>query len=126
MKLRIPILLWLGRVTAALFSPTIGSGRSGLAMSQSGRRLRIGGRATKFSCGGGEVVAHSGVQGSQGVSPGLLPRKNEVARFQTRISADALMKKTPMVESMFIQPQCGRSGYGNTGLGIPSNPRKGG
>ena len=79
-------------------------------MSHSGRRLRIGGSATKFSCGGGEVVAHSRVHASQGLSPAIFPRKNEVARFQTRISAAALMKKTPAVESMFIQPQFGRSG----------------
>src|SRR5436190_1271434 len=124
MKVRIPTLLWSGRVTAALFSPTIGSGRSGLAKSHSGRRLRIGGNATKFSCGGGDVVAHSSVHAFQGLSPATLPRKNEVARFQTRISAAALMKKTPVVESMFIHSQCGRSGYVYTRLGIPSNPRK--
>src|SRR5882724_7495718 len=45
-----------------------------------------------------------------GLSPATLPRKNEVAKFQTRMSAAALIKKTPLVESMFIQPQCGRSG----------------
>src|SRR4029434_1055411 len=106
------------------FSPTIGSGRSGLAKSHSGRRLRIGGSATKFSCGGGDVVAHSRVHASQGVSPATLPRQKEVAKFPIRISADALIKKTPMVESMFIQPKCGRFGYVNTRLGIPSNPRK--
>src|SRR5438128_10035630 len=109
MKLRIPTLLWSGRVTAALFSPTIGSGRSGLAKSHSGRRLRIGGNATKFSCGGGDVVAHSSVHASQGLSPATLPRKNEVDKDQTRISAAALMKNTTMVETMFIQPQYGRS-----------------
>src|SRR5438477_3644860 len=97
-------------MTAAPFSPTMGSGRSQFAMSHSGRRLLIGGSATKFSCGGGDVVAHSKVHAFQGLSPATLPRKNEVARFQTRIRAAALMKKTPAVESMFIQPQCGRSG----------------
>src|SRR6476660_8002685 len=95
MKFRIPTSLCSGRVTAALFSPTIGSGRSGLAKSHSGRRLRIGGSATKFSCGGGDVVAHSRVHASQGLSPAILPRKNEVAKFQTRMSAAALIKKTP-------------------------------
>src|SRR5436190_11828094 len=110
MNVRMPVLFLSGRMMAELFSPTIGSGRSGLVRSHNGRRLRIGGSATKFSCGGGEVVAHSSVHASQGLSPATLPRKNEVAKFQTRISADALMKKTPAVESMFIQPQCGRSG----------------
>src|ERR1044072_2887765 len=110
MKLRIRTLLGSGRVTEVVFSPTIGSGRSGLARSHNGRRLRIGGSATKFSCGGGGVGAHSSVPGSQVLSPASLPRKKDVAKFQTRISADALMKKTPPVESMFIQPQCGRSG----------------
>src|SRR6476660_7292277 len=110
MKFRIPTSLCSGRVTVALFSPTIWSGRSGLAKSHNGRRLRIGGSATKFSCGGGDVVAHSSVHASQGLSPATLPRKKDLAKFQTRISADALMKKTPAVESMFIQPQFGRSG----------------
>src|SRR5258708_1888965 len=110
MNVRMPVLFLFGRLIAALFSPTIGSGRSGLARSHNGRRLRIGGNATKFSCGGGDVVAHSSVHASQGLSPATLPRKNELARFHTRISADALIKKTPLVESMFIQPQCGRSG----------------
>src|SRR5947207_12122328 len=100
MKLRIPTLLWSGSVTAAVFSPTIGSGRSGLARSHNGRRLRIGGSAMKFSWGGGDVVAHSSVHAFQGLSPAILPRKKDVAKFQTRISADALIKKTPPVESM--------------------------
>src|ERR1044072_496942 len=110
MKLRIRTLLGSGRVTEVVFSPTIGSGRSGLARSHNGRRLRIGGSAMKFSWGGGDVVAHSSVHASQGLSPATLPRKKEVAKFQTKTSADPLMKKTPPVESMFIQPQCGRSG----------------
>src|SRR6266513_2414579 len=110
MNVRMPVLFLSGRMMAELFLPTIGSGRSGLAISHNGRRLRIGGSASKFSCGGGEVVAHSSVHAFQGLSPATLPRKNEVARFQTRISAAALMKKTPVVESMFIHPQCGRSG----------------
>src|SRR5438132_13768090 len=110
MKVRMPTVLGSGRVTAVLFSPTMGSGRSGLARSHNGRRPRIGGSATKFSCGGGDVVAHSRVHAFQGLSPATLPRKNELIRFQTRTSAAALMKKTPLVESMFIQPHCGRSG----------------
>src|SRR5438132_13228798 len=97
MKVRIPTLLRSGSVTAALFSPTIGSGRSGLARSHNGRRLRIGGSAIKFSCGGGDVVAHSRVHASQGLSPANLSRKNEVDRLHTRISTDALMKQTPQV-----------------------------
>src|SRR5437868_4806421 len=110
MNVRMPVLFLSGRMMAELFSPTIGSGRSGLARSHNGRRLRIGGNATKFSCGGGDVVAHSSVHAFQGLSPATLPRKNEVAKFQTRMSAAALIKKTPLVETMFIQPQCGRSG----------------
>src|SRR5260370_16659222 len=99
MKRRVPSLLWSGRVSTAPFSPTIGSGRSGLARSHNGRRLRIGGSATKFSCGGGDVVAHSRVHASQGLSPATLPRKNEVAKFQTRISAPPLLNTTPAVET---------------------------
>src|SRR5438876_2681863 len=110
MKVRMPTSFLSGLSISEVSLPTTGSGRSGLARSHNGRRLRIGGSATKFSCGGGEVVAHSRVHASQGLSPATLPRKNEVAKFQTRISAAALMKKTPVVESRFIQPQCGRSG----------------
>src|SRR5947207_15577147 len=110
MKLRIPTLLWSGSVTAAVFSPTMGSGRSRLARSHNGRRLRIGGNATKFSCGGGDVVAHSSVHASQGLSQATLPRKNKVVKFQTKISAAALMTNKQMVETRCIQPQRGRSG----------------
>src|SRR5229473_3745476 len=101
MKVRMPTLFLSGLSISEVSLPTTGSGRSGFAISHNGRRLRIGGSASKFSCGGGEVVAHSSVHASQGLSPATLPRKNEVAKFQTRISAAALMKKTPVVESRF-------------------------
>src|SRR5437016_5230313 len=109
-KVRMPVLCLFGTLIAELFSPTTGSGRSGLARSHSGRRLWIGGSATKFSCGGGEVVAHSSVHAFHGLSPATLPRNNECATFQSNTSDPALMKNTPMVESMFIQPQPGMSG----------------
>src|SRR5262245_38208120 len=41
--------------------------------SQSGRRPVIGGTRSKFSCGGGDVVAHSSVHASQGFAPARLP-----------------------------------------------------
>src|SRR5438552_16822833 len=109
-KVRMPVLFLFGTLIAELFSPTTGSGRSGLAISHNGRQLRIGGNLSKFSCGGGEVVAHSSVHAFQGLSPAGLPPKNEATRFQTKISAAAAMKKTPTVESMFIQEKCGRCG----------------
>src|SRR5262249_18645369 len=99
-----------GSVTSAVSGPTIGSGRFGFAMSHNGRLLRIGGSAEKFLCGGGGGVGHPGGHPSPGVSPANFPRENHTARFQTRISAAALIKKTPTVETMFIQPQLGRSG----------------
>src|SRR5206468_7604756 len=110
MNVRMPVLFLSGRMMAELFSPTIGSGRSGFAISHNGRRPRIGGSASKFSCGGGEVVAHSSVHAFHGLSPAIFPRKNETTRFQTRMSDAAAIKKAPAVESMFIQAQCGRSG----------------
>ena len=69
-----PALFFSGR-TSRRHSPlpTTGSGRSGLATSHSGRRLRIGGSWWKFSGGGGEVVAHSSVQAFQGLSPASSP-----------------------------------------------------
>src|ERR1700722_6258941 len=112
MKAMTPALFFSGAVISAFhFEPTMGSGRSGFAASQRGRRLRIGGNSWKFSCGGGEVVAHSSVQAFHGLSPASLPRSKLEPRFQTKINAAAAMKNAPMVESMFIQPQPGRSGY---------------
>ena len=49
------------------------SGSSGCFKSHSGRRLRTTGNAAKLYSGGGEVVAHSSVQASQGSLPAILP-----------------------------------------------------
>src|SRR5215469_9824691 len=98
------------KVSAFHLVPTIGSGRPGFEASQSGRRLRMGGSSWKFSCGGGEVDAHSSVQAFQGLSPAGLPRRRLLTRFQTRSNDAAAMKKAPMVETMFIQPQPGKAG----------------
>src|SRR5438270_13416660 len=110
MKVRMPTLFLSGLSISEVSLPTTGSGRSGFVISHNGRRLWIGGSATKFSCGGGEVVAHSSVHAFHGLSPATLPRNNECATFQSNTSDPALMKNTPMVESMFIQPQPGMSG----------------
>src|ERR1700724_2964762 len=107
MKVRMPTLFLSGLSISEVSLPTTGSGPSGFAISHNGRRLRIGGSASKFSCGGGEVVAHSSVQAFQGLSPAIFPRKNECAIFQSNTSDPAPMKNTPIVESMFIQPQPG-------------------
>src|ERR1041385_5368006 len=96
-------------MSAGHFVPTTGSGRSGFDSSQRGRRLRIGGSSWKFSWGGGDVAAHSSVQAFQGLSPADLPRRRLAARFHTNNRAAAAIKNAPMVETMFIQPQPGRS-----------------
>ena len=44
-------------------------GSPGCSRSHSGRRLRTGGTWSKLCSGGGEVVAHSSVQASHGLSP---------------------------------------------------------
>src|SRR5438045_8520154 len=111
MKVRIPALFLSGLSISAVSLPTTGSGRSGFAISHNGRRLRIGGSASRFSCGGGEVVAHSSVHAFQGLSPARFPPKKEAIRFQTRMSAAAARKETPIVESILIQVKCSRSGY---------------
>src|SRR6266404_8232242 len=95
MKVRMPTLFLSGLTISEVFLPTTGSGRSGFATSHNGRRLRIGGSASKFSCGGGEVVAHPSVQAFHGLSPAIFPRKNEATRFQTRMSEAAAIKKAP-------------------------------
>src|ERR1051326_6131310 len=99
------------KVSVSPLVPTTGSGRSGFASSQSGRRLRLGGSSRKFSSGGGEVVAHSSVHAFHGLSPAGLPRSQLTTRFHTRSTEAAAMKNAPIVETMFIQPQPGRSGY---------------
>src|SRR5206468_11764934 len=122
MNVRMPVLFLSGRMMAELFSPTIGSGRSGLAISHNGRRLRIGGSASKFSCGGGEVVAHSSVHAFHGLSPAGFPRIKLVTKFHTRRMDAAVMKNAPIVETMFIQAQPGKSGYVKVRRGMPANP----
>src|SRR6266699_7190872 len=103
-KVRMPVLFLFGTLIAELFSPTTGSGRSGLAISHSGRRLRIGGRASKFSCGGGEVVAHSSVHAFHGLSPAGFPRTRLFTKSHTKRMEAAVMKNAPIVDTMFIQP----------------------
>src|SRR5262245_7469045 len=111
MKVITPAAFLFGRnVSIAPPTGTIGSGRSGFAQSQSGRRLRIGGSASKFSCGGGEVVAHSSVHACHGLSPAGFPRTKLLTKSHTKRMDAAVMKNAPMVDTIFIQPQPGRSG----------------
>src|SRR5262245_24050923 len=62
------------------------SGSSGCFRSQSGRRLCTVGTAAKLYDGGGEVVAHSSVQASHGLSPAGLPLRRDTIRFHTKIA----------------------------------------
>src|SRR5438128_11247678 len=110
MKVRMPTSFLSGLSISELSLPTTGSGRSGFAISHNGRRLRIGGSASKFSCGGGEVVAHSRVHAFHGLSPAGFPRTRLVTKFHTRRMDAAVMKKAPIVETMFIQAQPGHAG----------------
>src|SRR5262249_8828147 len=66
------------------------SGASGCLMSQSGRRLRTTGIVSKFSTGGGELVAHSSVNashGSAGAVAGLRIVTNQFTRKTMMLSA---------------------------------------
>src|SRR4029450_4566789 len=82
----------------------------------------MGGSAWKFLCGGGEVVAHSSVHAFQGLSPAGFPRKRLFTKSHTNRIDPAAMKNAPIVETMFIQVQPGKSGYVNVRRGIPANP----
>src|SRR5262245_34294346 len=62
------------------------SGSSGCFRSQSGRRLCTVGTSSKLYDGGGEVVAHSSVQASHGLSPAGLPLRRDTIRFHTKIA----------------------------------------
>src|ERR1700688_3799414 len=103
MKVRMPTLFLSGLSISELFLPTTGSGRSGFAISHNGRRLRTGGSATKFSCGGGEVVAHSSVHAFQGLSPAIFPRKKETTRMldnERHVEANAHQPERPFPEPL--------------------------
>src|SRR5256885_16495205 len=111
MKVITPAAFFSGRnKSRAPPTGTTGSGRSGFAQSHSGRRLRIGGSVSKFSCGGGELVAHSSVHAFHGLSPAGFPRTRLLTKSHTKRTEAAVMKNAPIVDTMFIQPQPGRSG----------------
>src|SRR3984957_2359229 len=63
------------------------SGSSGCFKSQSGRRLRTSGIASKLYSGGGEEVVHSKVQASQGSSPAILPFRADQIMLIMKIRA---------------------------------------
>src|SRR5581483_838749 len=110
----------MNRVTASLLldisvhSPdaaaTSSSARSGCARSQSGRRPRTGGTSAKFSAGGGDVVAHSSVHASQGLSPAGAPAPRLILLFQRKMMTDASSVNAPIVEIMLSVIHHGQSG----------------
>src|SRR5262245_31336348 len=77
------------------------SGSSGCFRSQSGRRLRTLGIVSKLYDAGGEVVAHSSVQASQGSSPAGLPQRYDTTRLITKIKKLGNWMKAPRVLSWF-------------------------
>src|SRR5271166_6794240 len=81
------------------------SGSSGCFKSHSGRRLRTTGIFAKLYSGGGEVVAHSSVQASQGSLPAGFPLKYDQTEFTTQNRMPAIWKTTPTVTIMFQSSQ---------------------
>ena len=57
------------------------------------------------------MVAHSSVHAFHGLSPAGFPRKKLISKFHTKRMDAAAMKNAPIVETMFIQVQPGKSGY---------------
>src|SRR5262245_29597010 len=62
------------------------SGSSGCFRSQRGRRLWTTGTSSKLYAGGGEVVAHSSVQASQGLSPAGGPCRRDQNTLYTKMA----------------------------------------
>src|SRR5271169_2094606 len=77
------------------------SGSSGCFKSHSGRRLRTTGIVAKLYSGGGDVVAHSSVQASQGSLPATLPLKYDHTKFTTQNRMPTIWKITPTETIMF-------------------------
>src|SRR5947209_20608766 len=77
------------------------SGSSGGFRSHSGRRLCTVGITAKLYAGGGEVVAHSSVQASQGSSPAGRPWRSDAITFHTKMAKLGTWMSAPSVVSWF-------------------------
>src|SRR5579883_330601 len=85
---------------ASYHSPGAGGEGTGLCMrSQSGRRLCIGGSQSKFSGGGGELVAHSRVHACQGLGPAVFPFIMLYIRFKMNSMIEKASRKTDKLEN---------------------------
>src|SRR5690606_3223891 len=78
--------------------------------SHTGRCERLGGGGrkggsvpTKSPGGGGDVVAHSSVWASQGLSPAVAGRRSDRSTFHRNGSVDAPSRKAPAVE-IWLRP----------------------
>src|SRR5919201_5426721 len=65
--------------------------------SHSGRALSMGGSAAKLYAGGGEVVAHSSVQASHGLSPAGFPFRRLQNLFHSRNMVARAVTNAPVV-----------------------------
>src|SRR5271169_2272291 len=85
------------------------SGSSGCFKSHSGRRLRTSGIVAKLYSGGGDAVAHSSVQASQGSLLAVFPLKYDQTRFNTNSKVPSIWNTTPMeiVRFQISQPRPG-------------------
>src|SRR5581483_1460781 len=83
------------------------SGSSGCFRSQSGRALRTGGWVMKFHGGGGDVVAHSSVQASQGSLPARSPVRSERNTLTRKTSTPTPRITAPTVCAKLIGSQPG-------------------
>src|SRR5271165_5839977 len=85
----------------ALLHSYFQSGSSGCFKSHSGRRLRTTGILAKLYSGGGDEVAHSRVQASQGSLPAGFPLRYDQTTFTTQNRMPTIWKMTPMETIMF-------------------------
>ena len=97
------------------------SGSSGCFRSQSGRRLRTSGMTSKLYEAGGEVVAHSSVQASQGSSPAIRPFRSERRCSRRRSGSRPPGNATPVVIAGSRFP----AAVGRVGVDAPRHPRAG-
>ena len=97
---------------------------SGWFWSQTGRRDRIGGIFKKLWCGGGEVVAHSKVAASQGLSPAGIGFSHDTTTLTTKSATETSRIAAPTLEIRFRVVKPSDAAYSAMRRGIPFNPSR--
>ncbi len=110
-------------------APSLGPSRSmirssGWLWSQTGRWDRIGGIFKKLCCGGGEVVAHSRLDASQGLSPAGMGFHHDTKALTRKIDTEKKSSTEPALEIRFRVVNPSVAAYSAMRLGIPFKPTR--